>query len=314
MDSINYYRVIKLSKNVFLVLLIHNASSLLCPEHCYCDMKYIDCSMKQLVDTPYIRYHHFAPSILNLSFNNLQSVDELYSIATCHISVDLSFNRISGIPVNTFSGHHFVDLVALNLSGNSICDINFILPFSLQVLKIGRNALTRLNIGILRGLIKLQTLSLEMNDIRELNIHSMVMQKGHLEHVCPFAPPKHITYIYLQKNKLTKIRKATFSCFQNVKYMSLADNEIDYISENTFEHFVLLRYLDLSGNHLIHISDSMFKHLKSLKYLSLSYNHITSVPFFLPMLELLNLSHNRICHISETQKSDLYIQVCVTFS
>ena len=73
-----------------------------------------------------------------------------------------------------------------------------------------------------------------------------------------------------------------------------------------FYRLLDLEHLDLHSNKIQNIEDETLYMLKSLKFLSLKSNQLTNVPRGLPMLEWLDLSHNKIRNISSDHRTDIY--------
>ncbi|KAL8612219.1 hypothetical protein ACOMHN_028916 [Nucella lapillus] len=299
-----------------VVVVIMMTDSLLqpmyCPADCQCDHTTIDCSHSQLTTVPSIRPQSSA-LVVNLSSNSLTSLDDLHNFPVAQTSLDLSFNRISSIPINTFSGEQFLDLHSLNLTSNLLSDTLFVLPSSLQVLKLSRNEIRQFCVERLKGLAELRVLHLEGNDLTTLACDEKSSEESEKVDkrsagLCSFLPLPHITEVWLQGNKLTSLDPGLLDCFHNARLLSLANNSIQTLPPKIFQKFHRLRYLDLSGNRLTSVAQGMFVPMPGLKFLSLAHNRLTEVPGALPMMEWLDLSHNAIVSVPEAHKADLYPQ------
>ena len=300
---------------VLLSSLSHSISHVAhCPLDCTCDDSSIDCSNQQLTSVPRLQPRS-AMVVVNFSSNSITSLDNLHTSHATPISLDLSFNQISSIPSEAFSGQQFLELHMLNLSHNQISEVHFIFPSSLKVLKLSKNQIKRFCVDRLRSLQRLRSLFLEQNGLKTLTCEEEKPEKegSDLGH-CPFQPFQHIREVWLRGNGFETTDHAALSCFQKTHFLSLADNAIRSLDRRAFRPFQQLSYLDLSSNLLTLLPEGIFVDLPSLKYLSLASNRLLFVPAGLPMLEWLDLSNNAITSIPESQKSDLYPQVRLIFT
>ncbi|XP_039262156.2 toll-like receptor 8 isoform X1 [Styela clava] len=113
----------------------------------------------------------------------------------------------------------------------------------------------------------------------------------------PEPKQKQVNVLYLQYNRITRLRTGDFSLFNKLKELHIQVNGIDTIEESAFDGLVKLEVLDISKNRISSIPESNMKTLsKNLKRLSVSMNSLMGMPLGLQnftRLEYLDLSDNK---------------------
>ncbi|CAH1164198.1 unnamed protein product [Phaedon cochleariae] len=197
---------------------------------------------------------------LKLAGNQMETIQNICKSATELTSIDLSFNKLQSIDLDTFAS--CTQLNTLNIS-NSV--MNFIEP------------------GILSSLISLRVIDLSSSNITYLKAFT-------------FSNSSTIKQIDLSNNNLKILENNVFYNL-SVETLKLSNSHIYYISGKAFNYLYNLRLLDLSGCRLTNIEEDSFFNLPLIREIDLSNNYLISIPThaFRNMKGLsLNLSRNRI--------------------
>lgn len=117
---------------------------------------------------------------------------------------------------------------------------------SLQILRLGKNSIDKLPVGVFASLTYLQLLDLHGNNIKEMD--ASVFKDG----------MGHITQLYLNDNQLTNIPYSQLSLLKSMKVLDLSYNRISKMLQPQFE-------MEMQGLQI------------SLDVLRLDYNQIHSL-------------------------------------
>ncbi|GBP85498.1 Toll-like receptor 7 [Eumeta japonica] len=205
--------------------------------------------------------------ILNMSYNNIQSLQEGTFVSTKELrEIYLNNNLLFELAKSVF--HRLEQLLVLDLSNNQISSAHvdggtFVGLIRLVILNLSNNALTRIDGKTFKDLFFLQILDLRNNSIG-----------------------------YIEEN--------TFLPLYNLHTLNLAENRLHTIEEFLFNGLFVLSKLNLNNNLLMNIDAKAFKNCSDLKELDLSSNQLTSVPeaiWKLSLLKTLDLGENQISHI-----------------
>lgn len=123
--------------------------------------------------------------------------------------------------------------------------------------------------------------------------------------------------INLSRNKLTIIKRNTFSLVPLLEKLSLSVNTIETIESGAFSGLSKLKALDIAGNRLKALKDDTFDGLIALKGIELSHNGMETIGnslYSLDFITMIGLSYNKISDIdfekfaklSKLKKLDLY--------
>jgi Leucine-rich repeat (LRR) protein len=82
-----------------------------------------------------------------------------------------------------------------------------------------------------------------------------------------------LTELYLNNNKLKKVKKSWFNNKAELKYLHLDNNEVDDIDGDVFDGLNSLKNLHLNNNNLKKVKRSWFNQLYNLEKLSLGSNY-----------------------------------------
>ncbi|XP_052071198.1 insulin-like growth factor-binding protein complex acid labile subunit [Mytilus californianus] len=272
---------------------------------------HVDCSYRNLTvvpDTPadtvylYLQ-HNLIGQILNKTFALLNRLDVL----------DLSFNKITAINIDSFTG--LQNLRFLYLSGNSRYQ-ELSLPKnvfnhlgSLTVLDLSYNNINSIHEYTFGGLVKLQHLKLNNNGIDKLpndtfqytpklvildlfynslysvtkgmstglgTLHQLNLGANFIENIenNAFQLLINLTVLNLFFNSLHLVNQQMFAGLPKLRHINLMTNQMKEISNHTFENLTDLSILDLSNNKLQSLNEKTFLGLKNLKVLRLNNNKL----------------------------------------
>ncbi|XP_043260675.1 chaoptin [Colletes gigas] len=197
---------------------------------------------------------------LNVSYNAISVLNSGSSINNL-TRLDLSFNNISQLPVDTF--YNTPDLRSLDLQSNFIA---------------------ALEPGTFFGLSRLETLNLQDNKIESLRKQS-------------FHGLSLLQQLDLSGNLLNQLPTEQFRNLKNLRILNLSDNKIRSLPRDVFEG-TKLEILDLSRNKFTVVPSPSFLEVGyTLRDLDMADNfvdHLDSTAFPTSQLVSLNLAHNRL--------------------
>lgn len=264
--------------------------------------------------------------ILNLSHNALEKIGPS-TFGTLHtlLEMDLSNNylrditrgalaKISGLRLLSMAHNKLerlfqipISLNHLNLAYNEISEIpdktwptmNSLLSMDLSYNKLRDN----LQRGSFAGLLTLQQLNLEANEISEVPRDSL-SELGTMQ------------YLYLKDNNISTLPKAAFGNLPILFEVHLVNNGLSSVSPRAFDGLLQLLRLNMSNNLLRTIPNDAFHGLVSLRKLDVSYNLLSTLDNKTNgllddclSLEEIDLSHNRFSFITKkTFPSNQYIR------
>jgi len=259
--------------------------------------------------------------LLDLSCNNISNLEQvspsLHKLSSLQY-LDLSFNFISDIKTSNAFGN-LPTLFSLNLAGNVLSQVS---PFAfngllqLLSLNLSRNSISSIEQDCLKGLVSLQTLDMSFNLLTRIENRTNSM----------FEDLLSLESLYLAGNRLSYLTPKSLPSSQWVPYkitlLDLSHNHIESISTaigfNQMQHFIL------HHNHIRTLIPGVFGNMSSLRSLDLSHNRITQVPLhafsskdtsmFVPSIESLNLSNNRIESIEAGELTRLSLKSKPTLS
>ncbi|ETN67094.1 leucine-rich transmembrane protein [Anopheles darlingi] len=204
---------------------------------------------------------------LNLSRNNLTTIKSWsdHDLDTLQV-LDLRRNLIRGLDEASF--RRYPALVKLNLAVNYITEVpeGSFKPVAstLRSLNLGKNLLTGVGEGTLRGLGKLTHVALHHNRIRSI-------------HPDAFATNGHLRSVQLQGNQLSTFEPDLLASLPRLAFLNVSCNELVSVGNLSFKSNGDLRVLDLSYNRIELLEDNSFKGLYDLEVLNVSNNHLQGV-------------------------------------
>lgn len=178
-------------------------------------------------------------SILNLESNQIKGFNSegFLKFPPSFHTLSMNNNKDFKLPVNK----EFIIAEKLTSFECNFCNIHeiFIESFSLVPeivnLELKNNNMDRIDFSAFENNPKLDYLCLDNNPLSENNFN--------------FAS-KSLQQIYCSNCSFTKIKKNTFSNFENLIKMKLRDNTISLIEENSFNKNPVLNLIDLGSNHI----------------------------------------------------------------
>jgi insulin-like growth factor-binding protein complex acid labile subunit len=213
----------------------------------------------------------FKQSLRRLSINkcNLKSIKKgMFNLMLQLKKLSLSQNEILLIESDSFStGSYETHLLELFLS---------------------ENKLNKIQSKTFQGLLKLQVLLVDTNQIDEIEVNS-------------FENLNDLRHLNFQSNMLRNIKYGSFNGLLKLQTLYLDKNEIEDIEENSFRDLNDLRELFIQKNKIKFVKNEIFFDKKELEILHLYQNNIESIetiPFnTLRSLKKLHLFSNKIKQI-----------------
>ncbi|XP_077283031.1 fish-lips [Arctopsyche grandis] len=287
----------------------------LCPPRCSCDdsTKSAACVAAALEVVP-IQLNPEATHI-NLTRNNIHSVQLTLAFYTKLTTLDISHNNINTLGNRNFDSNF--DLVFLNASNNSILSIEknaFIglksliildldnnrisnvhpLAFKdlhqLQEMRLSNNRLVSFEVELFKPLVNLKTLTLDNNQLLEIPTDNLVFTVN-------------MEYLTLSGNIIQTVRESSASNLRRLKRLELADNIISEVHHSGLDGLISLQYLNMDRNNLTVIPTAALSKLSNLTHLSLSENFFESIPP-VSFQSLFNLRHLHLSRLEKVSKID----------
>lgn len=122
-----------------------------------------------------------------------------------------------------------------------------------------------------------------------------------------FVNQSFLKELWLDRNKLTVIKRSTFAGLSGLNKLNLSENGIRAIEDGAL-NLPSLKELDLHGNKLKSLNDNIFRSLVALELISLSNNQIESIQnslYGLKFIHDVDLSENRINDIDILKFAEL---------
>ncbi|CEF60040.1 Leucine-rich repeat and Leucine-rich repeat,typical subtype and Leucine rich repeat 4-containing protein [Strongyloides ratti] len=265
--------------------------------------------------------------ILDLSFNKLQKIDIGYmkqSLIKIFLNnnnllttdgrtfqdfrklkfIDLSFNEILDIPMDSFFGSKSLEHVMLSHNSISKLKVSTFIDQQLSTLDVSWNMISNIDEGVFKN-NGVEFIDLSHNLLTEVPTKQLNNIKGSLK------------YLNLQYNKIEYLSKMDFSDFHNITHLYLSNNNIKSIDENTFMSLTKLEVLDISNNPITSWSPNALSHLSvNLITLSLSNTGLFSLPKISSKVKpkFLNISNNNFVDLSSLSENLLSNQVTLDIS
>ncbi|XP_055640650.1 chaoptin [Toxorhynchites rutilus septentrionalis] len=267
----------------------------------------------------------FSLRVLNLSHNAMEKIGpSTFGTLPTLLEMDLSHNNLkditrgalaktTGLRYLTMTNNKLekifqipISLNHLNLAHNDIKEVpektwptmNSLLSLDLSHNKLQNN----LQRGSFAGLLTMQTLNLESNEISEVPRDSL-------------ADLGTLQYLHLTNNSITDLPKNAFGNLPILFEVQIMNNGLHNISAKAFDGLLQLLTLNMSNNLLRTIPNDAFAGLVSLRKLDVSRNLMSSLDNKTNglldgclSLEEIDISHNRFNFITKkTFPSNQYI-------
>lgn len=182
---------------------------------------------------------------LNLSHNNLGDFFRSGIFQQQLETLDLSFNNISSLHVDTFENTE--KLIFLNLANNNLSWLYekvFLGLTQLKTLNLSYNKLAHFHVNIFIDLQNMETLNLAGNVFHTLDfalfqqiarIKHLYLQENHLQtlNILLFANLKELSTLDLRNNKLLRLPEGLLKV-GNLKTLAISCNKLSFIPPNFF--------------------------------------------------------------------------------
>lgn len=279
-------------------------------------------------------------TLLFQSYRNLSnSLERKHLVGLGNITrLLLSSNGLTDLPEDLLQG--LFNLTWLDLRGNTVhLHKHFFTPVpQLEVLELGNNHLTHLDVGVFANLTKLKFLNLWKNELKNLS-RDVFSDLGSLEQLdissnglqtLPsdvFSDLGKLVKLSIYANNFSSIPEGLLTATPKLEVIRLYDNKQsltlpDYflanltqlkevylmrnnhssIPNNIFWNSTNVANVSLQGNSLKKLPEDLFRDQIFLKTLDLSYNQLEYIPNYifknLIRLQFLKLGYNRLTNIS----------------
>ncbi|KAK7130033.1 hypothetical protein R3I93_019616 [Phoxinus phoxinus] len=259
-----------------------------CPKECHCPPSFpnaVYCDNKGLkripVIPPYTWYLYLQNNLIDvLSTDALRNATQLRWI-------NLNRNKITSEGLEVDALKAMSNLVHLYMEDNLLSSIPSPLPVKLEQLRLSRNRISKIPVGVFSGMDHLTLLDLQSNKLQDdavtevslkglNNLIQINLAKNQLNSM-PLGLPPTTTQIFLDGNNIEKIPVEYFKGLPKVASLRLNRNKLANggIPKNVFN-------------------------LSSILDLQLSHNQLTEVPVISSGLEHLHLDHNKIKSVNSS--------------
>ena len=206
---------------------------------------------------------------LDLSYNDIRDIPNIFSQFPLLKYLDLSFNELSRLLPTNFANLNV--LQTLNLSGN------YFVQFDLSVFRPLTN-LIYLNISSLQRTVNITAGAVATFQKWSLPMTKLVLSNTKIieeELWTSLSAIPQLEILSLDRCNLTHIDNGVFQKNKNLRVLSLSHNKISLLPDDVFQGLEQsLEHLELQGNDISAISECVFQGLTSLKILDLRQNRL----------------------------------------
>ncbi|CAN7989111.1 unnamed protein product [Ixodes hexagonus] len=248
---------------------------------------------------------------LHLAHNEIQSLGQNLLKYPSLRSLDLSFNKITVVPVGVFTNSS--RLVQLSLNSNKVSSIekgSLDNLTSLETLRLNKNHLVTIPKDLFLKLQALKQLELNKNRIRAIeglsfkgleSLESLSLRRNSINHLSDgaFYYLGKIQSLNLDFNNITVVTKGWLYGLSALKLLNLTGNSITEVGMDGWEYCRKLTHLDLTSNKLQAITTSTFAKAESLRFLYLGHNMVS----YIEEGAFKHLSHLKILHLDRNEIS-----------
>jgi Leucine-rich repeat (LRR) protein len=262
---------------------------------------------------------------LDLEDNSIENISEkAFDYILLIRELDLSRNRLTNLSFLSSSLNRsnglcssvaFNALVELDLSANqieSLDEYNFYCMKSLIRLFLSRNRLIEIDLSMFKGLMRLEVLRLEINQINKIEksknysvleaLKTLFLHRNAIKHIeaSTFNSMKNLAFMILSNNpldrleakeigltkistliirncNLNELNEFSFKGLTNLNQLVLEKSNISIIQPNTFVDSSNLRVLDLRDNNIKQIYSRTFERQINLEELDITGNMIERI-------------------------------------
>lgn len=252
----------------------------------------IDLSSSDISELPDLIGSFVNIARLDLSSNKLDTLPQVFTKLDCLTDLNLSYNNFELMPQCLIDGMHSV--AKLDLSHNKLLDIGK-KPFCVQrlvTLSVGYNSLLTC---LPNWLWSIECISLKSLDISFTNCLENIELDPYLN---MYGIGNHLEYLNVSDTNSNVLKLDFIRHLKNLKTLVL-DNKETIISKQNWLTMVPL------------VFNCRFK---SITHLSISNVNLSTIgeklDFFLPNLQMLNLSNNYIVRLPDTLSKITNLEVC----
>ena len=243
-------------------------------------------------------FKHFSTlNLLELSNNEIGSVDGVFTNSTRIQFLMLSRNNVSVIPDGSFA--NCTKLVVVDLHGNKITEMSERVFADTRVayLDLSHNAICNAT-GLRQALVGSNAVYINLADncLNDLvaDMFSQPCQK--IEETCRFTAfviftgnviqtvdpaafrnQTQLQGIYLNENRIMELPSQVFSNLSQLTMLNLSHNALCILPDDIFESNADVEILEISWNALVVLPQSLMK-LQKLKVLILNNNRLSTLP------------------------------------
>ncbi|KAJ8007187.1 hypothetical protein DPEC_G00114930 [Dallia pectoralis] len=251
-----------------------------CPKQCRCPHSFpkaVYCDNKALHRIPIIPPYTW---YLYLQNNLIEEVSaDAFRNATKLRWINLNHNLITTMEEGALAA--MSHLVHLYMDDNRLTSVPANLPSSLEQLRLARNRISKIPVGVFSDLHRVTLLELQGNKLQDDAV-TEVSLKG----------LSNLVQINLAKNQLTAM---PLGLPVTTTQLFLDGNAIEKIPTDYFKSLPKVAFLRLNRNKLVNTGLPRYVfNVSSILELQLSYNQLTEVPIISGGLEHLYLDHNQI--------------------
>lgn len=276
----------------------------------------LDCSMSH-VGTYFQGYADLKS--LNLSNIDLLTLEQNNFMGlTSLIDIDVSHNKLTGIPSNIFA--HNGKLWYADFSYNQIGEIG-LLAFAgatnMERFDISHNFLKIISPNVLVNHVNLWYANFSYNQITEIDSLAFAgvtkLEKLDVSHNLltsipsnVFANNKELEDIDFSHNQINEIDSLAFIGARKLKFIDITYNILEMIPSNVFENTGELIIADFSYNEISEIDPNAYAGSTNLKFIDISHNFLRTIPpnvfANLRKMEFLHLDGNSLREVGNLRE------------
>lgn len=236
-----------------------------CPRGCDCNDKLFITRCDQKAQLDYVP-HILNPGLreLYLPNNNIRVINSAFEVYTNLVVLDLSYNAIQSLDINSGGRHANSKMETLLLKNNNISEIkanSFSGMVSLHKLDLSFNQIQVLNASMFQSLKSLITLDLSHNTLHTIservfsglvNLQYLNISSNSISHLSPtiFKSVPNLIHLNVSFTKLTKLYDDQFNSLNKLLSLDISNCEIEEFDQNAFRGLANLTVLDFQQNYL----------------------------------------------------------------
>ena len=172
------------------------------------------------------------------------------------------------------------------------------------ILKLSKNSITQIEDDDMAGLLRLEKLNIEFNEVRFISAKAFLNNTQLAELLLSYNPLRNLTLGYLPSLKKLYAQRCNLKIFPdlsgtlNLEVAQLHGNDFTHISQYAVSGLIKLRKLAFSHGDVRYLPD--LSHLMSLEKLVIADNALTSLPdlYHLPLTKVPWNANPVVCNTS----------------